>query len=721
GRPVVVPSGAGDDPDVGGGLQVPRRDRTGRLRRQGQEPAQPSEQLLRRPVRAPPAHPPDGHHGGGGGVDGRLHRGRGAAARVLLDQGVRPALQREVPRRQELPVAGRHAARGLPPPAGHAGAQEEGRALLRPVRPRLGDPRDPRPAAEGVPGADLLERRLPTGRAGGPAVPARLHRQVLGAVRGQGRPGRAPGDRRRLLRLHGRSVRALRPAARAADGRGRRGPGLRAGRAPARRHRGAHPGHREAGGRARGRDGRRRDRGRRGPARGGRPGLPRARRPGPRTARLRRRQGRGAHHRRAGRAVPGPGLRRRARLRRRGRGRPPDGARGRSHGPDGGRRPPGGARAVAAARPRGPAVVAVRPARRSRADPRAAARGQEGPARDGGAQRRLGVRPAQDQAGQRPDRPLAGAGGAAGRARPRRGAPAHRVLRRLARLRHQRRRVDGGLRGRARPQERVPPLRRPRARRGRRHRLHAGGGPAPVQPLPRRAVRQRSARRRGRPPRSRSGRHRSGRRRSGRQGRRRHRRRALAAPRHRPRDGPAAALRLPAAARGGRRRRAAGRRRAGGPRRAGDRRRGSGGAGQAAGGGVGARSGRPGDPAAHQRGPLPPAEGQGRGAPLRHRLPPAEALEDDDGLRTGRHRRPRRDAAQGPAAPLRLAEAAPRGDGRGRHGGPRHRPTHRRGRPHGRRDRPTGRGRRRTGCVRRRTRSRRGAGLRPRHRRGGRM
>ena len=41
-------------------------------------------------------------------------RGRGAAARVLLDQGVRPALQRQVPRRQVLPVARGHRRRGVP-------------------------------------------------------------------------------------------------------------------------------------------------------------------------------------------------------------------------------------------------------------------------------------------------------------------------------------------------------------------------------------------------------------------------------------------------------------------------------------------------------------------------------------------------------------------------------------------------------------------------------
>ena len=47
-------------------------------------------------------------------MDGRRHRGRGAPARVQLDQGVRPAVQRPLPRRQDLPVARRHDERGVP-------------------------------------------------------------------------------------------------------------------------------------------------------------------------------------------------------------------------------------------------------------------------------------------------------------------------------------------------------------------------------------------------------------------------------------------------------------------------------------------------------------------------------------------------------------------------------------------------------------------------------
>ena len=50
-------------------------------------------------------------------------------------------------------------------------------------------------------------------------------------------------------------------------------------------------------------------------------------------------------------------------------------------------------------------------------------------------------------------------------------------------------------------------------------------------------------------------------------------------------------------------------------------------AGQAARGGLAARRRRPGDPAAHQRGALPAAAGARRGAPVRHHLPPAAAVQ----------------------------------------------------------------------------------------------
>ena len=83
------------------------------------------------------------------------------------------------------------------------------------------------------------------------------------------------------------------------------------------------------------------------------------------------------------------------------------------------------------------------------------------------------------------------------------GAAADRVLRRLEPAGHRRRRVDGRVRGRGGAQVGVPPLRRPRSRRGRGHRRrprHPRGGLPTVPPLPRRAVGGDRRRARARPP-----------------------------------------------------------------------------------------------------------------------------------------------------------------------------------------------------------------------------
>ena len=66
------------------------------------------------------------------------------------------------------------------------GREAQGSALLRPVLARVGDPRDARPAAAGLPGADLLGGSLQASRPDRPAMPARLHRQVQRAVRRAG-------------------------------------------------------------------------------------------------------------------------------------------------------------------------------------------------------------------------------------------------------------------------------------------------------------------------------------------------------------------------------------------------------------------------------------------------------------------------------------------------------------------------------------------------------
>jgi hypothetical protein len=211
---------------------------TGHLRRQGQEPAPAAVVLLpgRRPLctRARPRWCAPARASSGPSS----HRGRSAPAGVRVDQGVRPAVQRQVPRRQVLPLPGRDHGGGVPPRPGAAGGQAQGHPLLRPVRPRLGHPRDPRSRPARVSRAHLLVRRLQAGpvRSGRPCLLG-LHRQVQRTVCGPGRRRAPPGDRRGLLRLHGGQTGRFVKRLDARDARGRRGARLRARGPPARRHR----------------------------------------------------------------------------------------------------------------------------------------------------------------------------------------------------------------------------------------------------------------------------------------------------------------------------------------------------------------------------------------------------------------------------------------------------------------------------------------------------
>ena len=175
------------------------------------------------------------------------------------------------------------------------GAKRKGVRYFGPYAPRLGDPRDRRPAAAGLPGPHLLAPGCSSApaRSAGPACSA-----TSASARRPASAGSRAEEHRELAEefcdfMAGRTGRFIRRLEQR-DARRRRRAGVRAGRPAARRHRGAAAGHGEAGGRARRRHRRRRDRVRRGRARGRRPGLPRPRRPGPRPARLGRRQGRGA-------------------------------------------------------------------------------------------------------------------------------------------------------------------------------------------------------------------------------------------------------------------------------------------------------------------------------------------------------------------------------------------------------------------------------------------
>ena len=171
------------------------------------------------------------------------HRGRGAAARVLLDQGVRPPVQRALPRRQVVPVPRRDAGRGVPAADGDAGREAQGRTVLRPVLPRLGDPGDAGPAAAGVPGPHVQRRGLqapwPDRR---PCLLGDIDKCSAPCV---GRVSAAEHrDRGGLLRLHGRAQRPDAAPSNGDEGAGRAR--VRAGGPAARRSGRGAPGHREA-------------------------------------------------------------------------------------------------------------------------------------------------------------------------------------------------------------------------------------------------------------------------------------------------------------------------------------------------------------------------------------------------------------------------------------------------------------------------------------------
>ena len=136
-----------------------------------------------------------------GRVDRRLDRGRRADARVQPDPAAQAPVQHPLPRRQVLPVPGADGGGEVAAGAGAPGSEAQGRALLRAVRARLGDPRHARRADPGVPGPDLLERLLRPARASrtarastttSGAAPGPASRSTTGVDRGE-----LPSARRR--------------------------------------------------------------------------------------------------------------------------------------------------------------------------------------------------------------------------------------------------------------------------------------------------------------------------------------------------------------------------------------------------------------------------------------------------------------------------------------------------------------------------------------------
>ena len=180
-------------------------------------------------------------------VDGGHHRGRGAAARVQLDQGVRPAVQRPLPGRQDLPGARGHDERGVPAAARLPRAAPQGRALLR--------ARTPTPGPSGRRSTCCCACSRPA-----PAAPgcssgtARSGARACWATSTSAPRRASAGSTPTSTATSSRTSATSSPAApttwsassngEMADGVGRAG--VRAGGAAARRHRRAAPGHGDA-------------------------------------------------------------------------------------------------------------------------------------------------------------------------------------------------------------------------------------------------------------------------------------------------------------------------------------------------------------------------------------------------------------------------------------------------------------------------------------------
>ena len=150
-----------------------------------------------------------------------------------LIQAHLPEVQRPPQGRQELPVARRHAQRGVAAPGRGPRAQAQGRPLLRPLRQRRRHPQHARPPRQELPGAHVLGHQVHAARAPGPPLPALRHRPLLGPVRRRGRPR---GVRRLRQRPHGVPLGRHRAGAGPAGGRDadrQRGPPIRARRPPA--------------------------------------------------------------------------------------------------------------------------------------------------------------------------------------------------------------------------------------------------------------------------------------------------------------------------------------------------------------------------------------------------------------------------------------------------------------------------------------------------------
>ena len=159
-----------------------------------------------------------------------------------MDQGVRPTLQRQVPRRQVLPIPCPNYLRNISTRCSGPRTSTKGNPVLRSLRPCMGHSRDPRRVDESVRSTNVSRWRLQAGRAVGAAMPAWLYRQVLRTMRGSHRRRAVSARRGRHESLPRWANGLVHQGHARVDGAGVRAPGLRGGWSVAGSHGRADPG-----------------------------------------------------------------------------------------------------------------------------------------------------------------------------------------------------------------------------------------------------------------------------------------------------------------------------------------------------------------------------------------------------------------------------------------------------------------------------------------------
>ena len=160
-------------------------------------------------------------------MDRGAQRGGGALPRVQPHQAAPAPLQHPAQGRQVLPVPRDHPRRGVAAGDGDAGRQAQGRPLLRALRPRLRDPRDPRPPAAHFPIRTCTKNKFDRHhRLGRPCLYAHIEK-CAGAVRRRGHrrgvrglwspSSRLPRRRHRRRSSTGSTSRCTRPATRSSS------------------------------------------------------------------------------------------------------------------------------------------------------------------------------------------------------------------------------------------------------------------------------------------------------------------------------------------------------------------------------------------------------------------------------------------------------------------------------------------------------------------------